>query len=439
MNMEEYIRTLTEQIRCVKARDGVADEIRNHITDQTQAYEQEGMLKSEALEEAVKQMGDPVETGVELDHIHRPRLEWKMLILIGILSVFELLVQYSIGNYSKSMTAFQNQCIYTVIGFLVMLFIYFVDYTFIAKFSVALFLMYTTYFVLFSRFGIVSSGTKQQLIMPIYLYVPIMAGILYRYRGTSYMGVLKNIFFMLVPVILSVRIIPSISTGFNMSIIFFAMLFFSVWKNWFKVNKKATLGFLAGAALLLPVLLITVGYYFLFAGYQKMRLMALIYPSKYQDFNYTMLTVKEVIQGSQLFGKSSNIEESIVGFLPTVPTEYVFTHLVSCYGIMAGIFIIILLVVLIYKVFHISIRQKNQLGMMIGIGCGLVFFVECIEYVLMNLGIGISNGGFLPFFSYGRNTIMIHYILLGMLLSIYRYKNILVEKRNLNIRHSKQL
>ena len=65
MNIEEYLTTLTEQIRCKKARQGVAREIRNHILDQTQAYEQGGMEHDKAVEAAVHEMGDPVTAGAE--------------------------------------------------------------------------------------------------------------------------------------------------------------------------------------------------------------------------------------------------------------------------------------------------------------------------------------------------------------------------------------
>ena len=43
--MEEFIRILTDQIRCAKARDGVARELSSHILDQAQAYEQSGMAQ----------------------------------------------------------------------------------------------------------------------------------------------------------------------------------------------------------------------------------------------------------------------------------------------------------------------------------------------------------------------------------------------------------
>lgn len=54
--MEEFIKILTEQIRCVRAREGIAQEISNHILDQTEAFEQKGMSHEQALERAVQEM-----------------------------------------------------------------------------------------------------------------------------------------------------------------------------------------------------------------------------------------------------------------------------------------------------------------------------------------------------------------------------------------------
>ena len=59
MRMEEYLSKVTEQIRCQKARELVIDELKDHIMEQAEAYEAEGMPQSEALEQAVRQMGDP--------------------------------------------------------------------------------------------------------------------------------------------------------------------------------------------------------------------------------------------------------------------------------------------------------------------------------------------------------------------------------------------
>ncbi len=79
MRREEYLYTLTEQIRCKMARGTIEQEINDHIEDQKAEFLSEGMSQTEAEEAAVREMGDPVEVGLEMDRIHRPTMAWGMI------------------------------------------------------------------------------------------------------------------------------------------------------------------------------------------------------------------------------------------------------------------------------------------------------------------------------------------------------------------------
>ena len=129
--MEEFLKTITDQIRCVKARDGVAREIKDHILDQAAAYEKSGDDHSAALEKAVRDMGDPVEIGVALDAVHRPQFDWKMLALTLLLNIAGLIVMYGAFGSER----FSRQCAYTVLGFAITIGMCFIDYTFIGRCS----------------------------------------------------------------------------------------------------------------------------------------------------------------------------------------------------------------------------------------------------------------------------------------------------------------
>ena len=98
MNKEEYIKTLTDQIRCKMARPEVAREIEDHIEDQTRAFMSEGMNRQEAESAALKDMGNPVDAGVELDKVHRPAMPWGMIVLIIVLSVAGYVFQYILNS-----------------------------------------------------------------------------------------------------------------------------------------------------------------------------------------------------------------------------------------------------------------------------------------------------------------------------------------------------
>ena len=70
MNRREYLKTITEQIRCEK-QEGIAKELNGHIEDQKETFLKEGMTETEAEEAAVREMVIRVAAGVELDRIHR--------------------------------------------------------------------------------------------------------------------------------------------------------------------------------------------------------------------------------------------------------------------------------------------------------------------------------------------------------------------------------
>lgn len=104
--MEEYIDKLISRIRCKKARPYIEEEYRAHLEDQINANKEEGMPDEEAEKNAVLDMGNPVEVGISMDKIHRPRVAWDIILIVGIISVLAIIVQWifvsqiSNGNYT---------------------------------------------------------------------------------------------------------------------------------------------------------------------------------------------------------------------------------------------------------------------------------------------------------------------------------------------------
>ena len=101
MRMEEYMEKLISQIRCKKARPYIEREIKNHIEEQIAFNKSKGMSDEEAEKNAVMDMGDPIEVGISMDKIHKPQLSLRLLAVVGILSVFGIMVQYSIFQVMK--------------------------------------------------------------------------------------------------------------------------------------------------------------------------------------------------------------------------------------------------------------------------------------------------------------------------------------------------
>ena len=127
MEMNKYLETVSGEIRSRKAKAFVTEELKSHIEDQKFAYMAEGMSMEEAEEEAVRQMGDPMEVGRQMNQIHRPKMEWKMLAALVALALLGSLIW---GN--------PHHAIWAGIGLATALLLCFVDYTRIEKLSIPL-------------------------------------------------------------------------------------------------------------------------------------------------------------------------------------------------------------------------------------------------------------------------------------------------------------
>lgn len=95
---DKYLEKVLEQIRCKKAKPYIAKELESHLEDQIADNIKSGMNKEQAEKEAVRDMGDPVETGVELDRIHKPQIAWKLLLLVGLLSIAGIIIHTIIAQ-----------------------------------------------------------------------------------------------------------------------------------------------------------------------------------------------------------------------------------------------------------------------------------------------------------------------------------------------------
>lgn len=425
MGKEEYLKTVTEQMRCKQARGAVEEELCSHIEEAARTYEEFGISEEAAYQRAVEQMGDPVEVGVELDRIHRPHFDWRMFGVILALNLMGLIVQFFLVQQTGT-KFFGPQCMFTALGLGAMLLVYFMDYSILGRYAYAFYwgylgLLTAGVFVCSTVRYRFENGYMRLFVIPIYLMAPIFGAVLYRHRGSSGKGLLRCGLLGYVPVLFCVFSLSSVGYGINLALILFLLLCLAVWKGWFAVKRLRALVIMGLTFVGIPAAGLAFGMKYGFAAYQKARILNILLPGV-RERDYVSQMAQEAIGRCRLVGSTEN-----EFFLNTglAHTEYVFLNILVKFGILAGILVILLFAYLVGKVFRVSLRQQNQLGQMVGVGCGLVFLVQILEYVGMNLGLeGVRSTLFLPFFSYGNWSAMVFYLLLGLVLSVYRYKDI---------------
>ena len=448
MRLEEYLDTVSEQIRYAKIRKTVTDELKNHILDQAAAYEDLGAFPEEALERAVREMGDPVKTGAALDRVHRPQMNWGMIALIGILSVFGIGIFYLANTAGFDMYPWQRHAFYTLIGFVFMLAVYRLDYSFLLKCNWQLCVIYMGVLMLgLFIFGYSMNGIRQWILLPyvpfgisvaeaMLLYVPLFGAALYHFRGDGYEILWKAGLLSVLPsAFLITR--PDLSSALILFASLFCVFIFAVWKAWYRISRKLVLGISCSLLLLSPAALL--GYFYFFgAAYQTERIR--LYFSSTAGGDYIANIAKSMREHSAFIGKSqSSVEQLLNGPTGDFLTDYILVSMCSLYGILLTVAIVAVLVLMIMKVFQIAVTSKNQLGMIISFSCGLVFLTKTLLSILMNLQLIPYVSISMPFLSYGGCSIIVSYLLLGLVLSVYRYKNIMPNHTETRVRRRLKL
>ena len=212
----------------------------------------------------------------------------------------------------------------------------------------------------------------------------------------------------------------SVSIPALMLISMLVMLTIALQKDWFAVQKKKALGGLWGIFTVMPIVIFLIAYWGnAFAPYQKARIQAVV--SNRGETSYLTATLRSILTANKFAGNSG---VDVTEMLPAYNADYILAYLSSVYGMIAAILVCCILTVLILTVFHTAMKQKNQLGMMMGCGCGMIFLVSFLINVLENVGAFPPTATFMPFLSAGGSYLIVSYGLTGIVLSIYRYKNI---------------
>lgn len=439
--MEEYLEKLLSQIRCKKARTYILDEIKSHMEEQVEDNLKEGMDLQQAEKMAVADMGNPVEVGISLDRIHRPGTPWRLFIIMAIISLVGVILQNLVVNdflnYLQS-----NQETYhlvksgsgyeysVILGFIIMCIVCMIDYTTIAKYSklLGLSIISLGFMLLAGIFGYDVNGMRYYVGFGAFrmsattfmmFYVPVYGGILYKYRNGGISSLLKVIVWLIVPVFITLRI-PGIMTAGIMMISMLIQLTVAIKKGWFHIPIKKTTAILWSVLMIVPIISLFLMYFLhLLYPYQEARIRAFFLAEG--DANYITNRIRAFNNNITLFGESGN---DVFGSIPNINSDYIFSYIINVYGLIVGILVIALLASLIIFVFSICTKQKNELGLVMGYGCGMILGLNIIINILCSIGLFPPTTTFLPFLSLGRSNMILCYTLIGIIMSIYRYKNI---------------
>lgn len=424
----------------------IADEIEKHIEDQTEAYEAGGFAHDKAVSESIKQMGDPIESGVSLDRIHRPKMEWNMILLVLAITVFGIFLQSVLFANTFHNTAvlvkfyLSKSIFYTIIGIGIMLGIYFLDYTILGKHPVAFFFLYMFVPPFFAR----NFDSYSVLYALTTLFIPVYAGVVFHFRQKKLKGFLLCAGFFLLYIgtwktlYSAYSLSYSISGLIELTICVFAILTVSILKGWFGGRKVIQLSILWTAPIVFPgsiILdaLIFNGKFLGLVSYQVERIhtiFSFIRPIAFLEPQLDWINrLRSLASHYTCLGNGSIPTNTWTSSWSTsLPVDYAVTGMFSYFGVLVSVVVIAVLLCLFAKAFRISMLQRNRLGYLIGIGCSTSLLAKTVLYLASNFGYGLPVSPAMPFLSFGFCSTITTFAMMGLLLSVYRNTELVSEK-----------
>ncbi len=251
----------------------------------------------------------------------------------------------------------------------------------------------------------------------------MMAAMVARYQGKfdNTREYLKCLALLSVPFI-CIMTQPDLGTGLVFLVIGATILFVGgADRRLILITIGVFVGLIAGALLIDPLLDSIAGEDVFIKQYQINRLLVFIDPSlDTTGAGYNVEQARIAVGSGGLFGKGfGNATQSSLGFLPEAPTDFVFCTIAEQFGFVGSMVLLALFAAFLYLTISMARAVTDLFAKLIILGiCGMWLF-QILESVGMSCGIMPVTGIPLPFFSYGSSFMVVNFICVGVICSIW--------------------
>ena len=210
------------------------------------------------------------------------------------------------------------------------------------------------------------------------------------------------------PLFFMVLIQPDLGTAVVYVLIFFTMIFMTV----FRIGPLLVLG--AVGLALLPI-----GWQFL-KPYQKIRIRTFMTPDLDPlGAGYHVIQSKIAIGSGRWFGKGYlQGTQNRLDFLPAQHTDFIFSVFAEEWGFFGCLVLLALYLALILLSFRVVIRARDRLGALLAFGATIILGLQVIINVAMVVGFLPVVGIPLPFLSYGGSSLVATLVAVGLLINV---------------------
>ena len=135
-----------------------------------------------------------------------------------------------------------------------------------------------------------------------------------------------------------------------------------------------------------------------------------------QDTGYQLVQSLLAIGSGGLFGQGFGLSTQKLQYLPFMYTDFIFAIFAEEFGLLGSILFLGFLVLFSYISLRISIKCRNNYTKLVAIGCAILLVGQSIMHIAVATGSMPTTGLPLPFISYGGNSLISSFCIVGMLL-----------------------
>ena len=110
---DHFLNEVTNHIKSKEAKSFVATELDFHLKQAKNTWIEKGLSEEVAENKAVEQMGSPIKLGQELNKLHKPKVDWFIIILLVAAMGLGFLPVVALG-YTNDLL--MNKVIFVILG-----------------------------------------------------------------------------------------------------------------------------------------------------------------------------------------------------------------------------------------------------------------------------------------------------------------------------------
>lgn len=339
-----------------------------------------------------------------------------LLILLGLVSLYT----GTLNMENPDWTLFNKQLVFFVIGSVIMIIASAVDYRLWRNYSLILYVASVILLAAVLFWGTTIRGTTgwfyflgfglQPVELVKFILVIVLAYIYSKRKGYEdrWTTIIMAAIVTLIPASLAMRQPDFGSAAVLMAV---GLAFFGL----LSMRSKHLIILLVGI-----IIISIVAWNFLLLDYQQERILTFLNPMRDPlGDGYNVRQSMIAIGSGQFFGRGLGLgTQSQLRFLPETQTDFIFASIAETLGLVGVVLVVVLFSLLFFRIIYIMRHARDDFSCYVIYGFGVIFFIQAIINIGMNLGIMPVAGLSLPFVSYGGSFLIMSMLAIGVIESI---------------------